>query len=130
MVIAFITPESTNSLTTVADEGQAKVSISTVLISAFFINPRTITASGLVVLSFADTDGARQLGNFDPMRNDRLLQTGEQAGHGVFEVSLELASEGGDVEEYDEIDSSSSIRNISNNALAAFVMISALFGLI
>ena len=77
MVIAFITPESTNSLTTVADEGQAKVSISTVLISAFFINPRTITASGLVVLSFADTDGARQLKHFDPMRNDRLLQTGE-----------------------------------------------------
>ena len=48
----------------------------------------------------------------------------------MFEVSLELASEGGDVEEYDEIDTSSSIRNISNNALAAFVMISSLFGLI
>jgi len=48
----------------------------------------------------------------------------------VFEVSLELSSEGTDVEEYDEVDSSSSIGNISINTLVAFVMISALFRLI
>jgi len=63
-----------------AYEGQAKVSNSTVLISAFYINQIIITASGYVVLSFADTDGARQLGQLKPMRNYRLLQADEQVG--------------------------------------------------
>ena len=129
MAVTFITPDSRNALTTVADEGTAKVSISTVLISAFFIDPATITAKCLVVLSFADT-GSRQLTHIGSKDGDSLLQVGnDEAGQGVFDVSLELATEDSDADGLDEIDPSSAIVNVYNSALVTLAMAASVLSL-
>lgn len=131
LAVTFITPESTNSLTTVSPLNQKVVSISTVLISAFFINPATVTASGTVTLAFGDTN-RRQLSRID-VSEGRALQVGETGeGTGAFDISASLTPLGEEAsDEYDNIDPSSALAlNVDNGAVATFAMAAAVVGLL
>ena len=131
LVVTFITPTSTNSLTTVSTLNEKVVSISTVLISAFFINPATVTASGTVTLAFGNTN-RRQLSRID-VSEGRALQVGETGeGTGAFDISASLTPLGEEAsDEYDNIDPSSALAlNVYNGAVATFAMAAAIVGLL
>ena len=131
LAVTFITPTSTNSLTQVEGFDKEVLSISTVLISAFFINPAQVTASGIVTLAFGNTD-TRQLSRIDASEG-RALQVGETGeGTGAFDISASLTPLGEEAsDEYDNIDPSSALAlNVYNGAVATFAMAAAIVGLL
>lgn len=124
LAVTFITGDDVNALTTVAGEGEKTVSISTVVISAFFINPTPLTAAGTAVLSFGDTDGARQLASIGggASVDGRQMQAGGE-GTGAFDVSAELVPLGASADEVENIDPSSALMvDVHNGAFATFAM--------
>lgn len=133
LAVTFVTGDNVNALTTLAytPVTRQKVSISTVLISAFFLNPTPITAAGMVVLTFGDTDGARQLSAIGSgARDGRQMQAAAEDGTGTFDVEATLVPLGEEVKEVQAIDESSAmLMSIFNGGVAAFAMASAMVGL-
>jgi len=111
LFIAFVSPGNTpNALTTISGEGERTVSISSVLVSAFFINPTEVTAIGVVVLSFEGTNGTRQLSLLG--RSDkRLLQLDtNEDGTGAFDVNVSLSRHDDEIISRSNMDPSSALR--------------------
>ena len=131
LAVSFITPEATNSLTAVSGLESDRVSISTVLISAFFINPADVVASGTVTLAFGDTN-RRQLSRIDVSEGRALQIGGAGEGTGAFDISASLTPLGEEAsDEYDNIDPSSALTlNVYNGAIATFAMAAAVVGLL
>jgi len=132
LAVTFVTGEDINSLTNVnfTDNNQ-KVSISTVLISAFFLNPTPITAAGMIVLTFGDTDGRQLSAIGSGARDGRQMQAGGEDGTGTFDVEATLVPLGEEVKEVQAIDESSAmLLSIFNGGVAAFAMASAMAGLV
>lgn len=129
LAVTFVSPDSINALTTVSDVNQKTVSISTVLISAFFLNPVAITAAGTVVLTFADTGGARQLSNIgSSTSNERQLQDEIADGTGAFALVVTLARADEVALEDEEIEASTALQiSAYNGAVASFTIIIAAF---
>ena len=129
--VTFITPTATNPLTTVSVMNEKTISISTVLISAFFINPADVKAQGIVTLSFADTGRVRQLSSIGAVSEGRALQVGGAGeGSGTFDMTASLTPLGEEAaNEYDNIDPSSALAlNVYNGAVATFAMAAAIAG--
>ena len=131
LAVTFVSGTTVNALTTVSAVNQARISISTVLISAFFLNPTPITAAGMVVLTFGDTDGTRQLSAIGSgARDGRQMQAAAEDGTGTFDVEATLVPLGEEVKEVQAIDESSAmLLSIFNGGVAAFAMASAMAGL-
>jgi len=131
LAVTFVSGTTVNALTTVSPVNQKTISISTVLISAFFLNPSPVTAAGMVVLTFGDTDGARQLSVIESgARDGRQMQAAPEDGTGTFDVEATLVPIGEEVKEVQAIDESSAmLLSIFNGGVAAFAMASAMVGL-
>ena len=131
LAVTFITGDDVNALTAVDGEGQRTVSISTVVISAFFLNPTTITARGTVVLSFGDTNGSRQLAQIGggASVDGRQMQAAGGDGTGAFDVSAQLAPLEASADEVQNIDPSSGLMvGVYNGVVVTFAMAAAVAG--
>ena len=131
LAVTFVTGDDVNALTTISPVEQQTVSISTVLISAFFLNPSPVTASGMVVLTFGNTDGRRQLSAIGSgVRDGRQMQDAED-GTGTFDVEATLIPAGEEAEQVQNIDESSAmLLSVFNGAVATFAMATAVAGLV
>jgi hypothetical protein len=84
--------EAKNSFTAVSSIGTKKAVVSTLLISAFFLDPSTIVISGVVTLEFGS--GMRRLvriGSSAKKATDRFLEVEEQNELGEFALSLDIS---------------------------------------
>ena len=132
LALTFVNGDVVNALTTIIPVELQTVSISTVLISAFFLNPSPVTASGMVASTFENTDGGHQLSAIGSGASDgRQIQDAED-GTGTFDVEATLIPAGEEAAQVLNIDEESSamLLNVFNGAVATFVMATALAGLV
>jgi len=87
-----------SALTKVSGEKSDTILVTTVMISVFFINPSPVKVQGVAILSFADTNGGRQLSvfrnDFDGGNNQegyRALQQDVGDGQAQFSLLVSLS---------------------------------------